>query len=62
MSLVEKIMKLTKNETDTLENFFSIVKTCMEHVEETQHLDGTQKKALVIETIHQIIDTMTKSI
>ena len=62
MSLVEKIMLSTKSEADTLTNLFSIVRTCMEHVEETQHLDGTQKKALVIETIHQIIDTMTKSI
>jgi hypothetical protein len=57
MSLVETIIKLTKNKTDTLTNIFSIVKICMEHVETIQHLDGTQKKALVIETIHQIIDT-----
>ena len=57
MSLVETIIKLTKNKTDTLTNIFSIVKICMEHVETIQHLDGAQKKALVIETIHQIIDT-----
>ena len=57
MSLVEKIMKLSKSEADILTNLFSIVKICMEHVEETQHLNGAQKKALVIETIHQIIDT-----
>ena len=57
MSLVEKIMKLTKSEADILTNLCLIVKTCMEHAEETEHLDGAQKKALVIETIHQIIDT-----
>jgi len=56
MSLVDKIFKLTKNEKDTLTNLFLIIKTCMTHVENTKNLNGAQKKALVIETIHRIIE------
>ena len=62
MSLVEDIMKATQfirgesTEKDTFVNLFVLVKTCMQQVERIKGLSGGEKKALVIDSIHQIIE------
>ncbi len=62
MSLVEDIMRATKfirgesTEKDTFVNLFVLVKTCMQQVERIKGLSGGEKKALVIDSIHQIIE------
>ncbi len=62
MSLVEDIMRATQfirgesTEKDTFVNLFVLVKTFMQQVERIKGLSGGEKKALVIDSIHQIIE------
>ena len=62
MSLVTDIISATKiirgesNEKNSFVNLFVLVKTCMQQVERIKGLSGGQKKTLVIDSIHQIIE------